>query len=439
MLSAADPEALLWASLALWCVVGVHRRYAGRSALAAAFGALIAHASLRRVSPSPAIGALVSGLSLLVARVRARRAPATATHAPLLLAILMLCAAYTAVNELKLRTAHPPAGQFVRLDASHRLHVICDEGAPGSPIVLLDAGLPCTSASWRLVRDAARANASLTLCAFDRAGYGWSDRRAGRRDAATLADEAAALLGQLLAARGQRRVVLVGWSFGAYTSAVLAARHPALVAALVLVDGSTPHATADADFAALLLTGQLSFSLMRLLLPLGACRVAEQLGLLPRDAGAPPPALAPAARAEVAAHACWPGFAAAAAEELFAWRESEAHVAAALPALARRPLVVLAARAEGAASLANQRALARHGAKDATMCVPRACLESIHASREHTHYIETYTNSAVTALTAASASWRRTAITTFRSTRPERLSRRSTAPSPCCPPPPPRR
>src|SRR2546426_8375789 len=64
---------------------------------------------------------------------------------------------------------HPPGRQ---LDVGgHRLHLLC--AGSGTPAVILDAALGASSLSWSLVLPGI---AGVTrVCAYDRAGMGWSD------------------------------------------------------------------------------------------------------------------------------------------------------------------------------------------------------------------------------------------------------------------------
>jgi pimeloyl-ACP methyl ester carboxylesterase len=116
----------------------------------------------------------------------------------------------------------------------HRLHLSC--GGSGSPAVIFDAALGASSLSWTLVQPGiARATRA---CAYDRAGFGWSDAGPLPRTAGVIADELHTLLQQ---AAIPAPYVLVGHSFGALVMRIFAARHPDRVAGLVLVDPAHPE------------------------------------------------------------------------------------------------------------------------------------------------------------------------------------------------------
>ena len=119
----------------------------------------------------------------------------------------------------------------------HRLHLYCL--GEGSPAVIFDAALGASSLSWSLVQPEV---ARLTrACAYDRAGFGWSDAGPLPRTAGRIADELYALL------RSDARppYILVGHSYGGLVMRLVAARHPEVVAGLVLVDPAHPEEWLD--------------------------------------------------------------------------------------------------------------------------------------------------------------------------------------------------
>jgi pimeloyl-ACP methyl ester carboxylesterase len=107
-----------------------------------------------------------------------------------------------------------------------------DEDNDDVPIVMLHA-LGATADTWRLVAE--------PLCrryhviAFDLRGHGQSDQPDNGYDLVTIAEDVI----QGMAALGLGQVALVGHGWGARVALVLAARHPALVSHLILVD--CPH------------------------------------------------------------------------------------------------------------------------------------------------------------------------------------------------------
>jgi pimeloyl-ACP methyl ester carboxylesterase len=130
------------------------------------------------------------------------------------------------------QTGRPP-GRLVDI-GTHRLHVHC--AGEGSPTVVFDAALGASSLSWSLVHpEIARVTHA---CAYDRAGFGWSDAGPLPRTAGRIADE----LDQLLrcgAVPGP--YVLVGHSYGGFVMRLFAARRPEDVAGLVLIEPAIPE------------------------------------------------------------------------------------------------------------------------------------------------------------------------------------------------------
>ena len=116
----------------------------------------------------------------------------------------------------------------------HRLHVSC--AGSGSPAVVFDAALGASSLSWSLVQPE---TARLTrACAYDRAGFGWSEAGPLPRTAGVIAAELRAVLER---AGVPAPYVLVGHSFGALVVRVFAGRYPERTAGLVLVDPAHPE------------------------------------------------------------------------------------------------------------------------------------------------------------------------------------------------------
>ena len=116
----------------------------------------------------------------------------------------------------------------------HRLHLNCQGN--GSPTVVLFNGLGEVSASW--ARITGPIEATTRVCAYDRAGQGWSDDAANPLDGV----ESAVDLHTLLAAANEHGpFVLVGHSTGGTYAMTYAARFPERVAGLVLLDSSSPE------------------------------------------------------------------------------------------------------------------------------------------------------------------------------------------------------
>jgi pimeloyl-ACP methyl ester carboxylesterase len=129
------------------------------------------------------------------------------------------------------RLALPP-GDLIDV-GGHRLHLHCE--GTGRPVVL-DAALGASSLSWTYVRPAVGAFAR--ACAYDRAGFGWSDAGPLPRTVPRIMEELRRLLAG--AAVPPPRV-LVGHSFGGLVARAYVHRHRTEVGGLVLLDPAYPE------------------------------------------------------------------------------------------------------------------------------------------------------------------------------------------------------
>jgi hypothetical protein len=84
---------------------------------------------------------------------------------------------------------YPPPGQLVDV-GGYKLHLYCT--GEGSPTVILDALFPGTDSNWVWVQP--KIAKTTRVCAYDRAGHGWSDSGPEPRDAEQQARELHTLL-----------------------------------------------------------------------------------------------------------------------------------------------------------------------------------------------------------------------------------------------------
>jgi pimeloyl-ACP methyl ester carboxylesterase len=173
----------------------------------------------------------------------------------------------------------------------HRLHLDCT--GTGSPTVVLENGLNEISPLWNgITRQVSR---TTRVCAYDRAGQGWSDDAAHPQDGVAVAAD----LHTLLSRAGEHSpYVLAAHSSGGTLAMTYAARYPAQVVGMVLLDSSSPHQYTDQpDFAG-------TYAMMRRLLPVfpALARVGA-LHLIPASTAT---GLSPEAAAEVQAFATSP-------------------------------------------------------------------------------------------------------------------------------------
>ena len=132
---------------------------------------------------------------------------------------------------------YPAPGQLVDV-GGYRLHIQC-VGA-GSPTVVLDAGLSGSSLDWSLVQS--ELGSTTRVCAYDRAGMGWSDTGPQPRTPRQIADELHTLLTNAGIAEPY---VLVGHSLAGKNVRLFTIMHPDQVAGMVLIDARSEYVDAN--------------------------------------------------------------------------------------------------------------------------------------------------------------------------------------------------
>jgi pimeloyl-ACP methyl ester carboxylesterase len=125
----------------------------------------------------------------------------------------------------------PPPGYLVDIGTC-KLHL--NRRGSGQPVVVLEAGIAASSISWSLVQTGLAKFS--TVCSYDRAGLGWSDRRLDRSRPCTLEQMIGEFDGLLRTGGLVAPFILVGHSFGGLLVSAFAHAYPERVAGLVLVD-----------------------------------------------------------------------------------------------------------------------------------------------------------------------------------------------------------
>lgn len=195
-----------------------------------------------------------------------------------LVALAVIGASYQAIATARDARAFPPPGQMVDV-GGYKLHLQCI--GEGSPTVILEAAWGASSANWSRVQPAVAQ--ATRVCAYDRAGMGWSERGPEPRDAHQIATE----LHTLLAKAGvEGPYVLVGHSLGGQHVRMVADLYPTEVVGMVLVDATHPDVLTrlPAQVAAGFTPGATMLTVMRLLARLGITRGYH---LFPVDADLP--------------------------------------------------------------------------------------------------------------------------------------------------------
>src|SRR5919107_5263348 len=139
----------------------------------------------------------------------------------LVVALLVLAVSgtiYQAIATELAERAYPPPGEMVDM-GGYSLHIDCV--GQGNPTVVLDAGSGEMSAHW--VRVQREVSDTTRVCAYDRAGMGWSEMGPEPRDVQQITGELHTLLSN---AGIEGPYVLVGHSFGGMYMQTYAARYP---------------------------------------------------------------------------------------------------------------------------------------------------------------------------------------------------------------------
>jgi pimeloyl-ACP methyl ester carboxylesterase len=203
----------------------------------------------------------------------------------LLVGLAALGASYQVVATAIDQRSYPAPGQLVDV-GGYNLHIYCiGPTNTGNPTVILEAGLGAIgSPAWGWIQpEVAR---TTHVCAYDRAGMGWSTQPSSRhpRDGQQVAHELHALL---QAAGVPAPYVLVGWSYGGLYARTYAGQYPEQVAGMVLLDSSHPDQwTSTAAGQALYATTARLYALVPFLARIGVPRL---LGLFQPVSGLPTP------------------------------------------------------------------------------------------------------------------------------------------------------
>lgn len=152
-----------------------------------------------------------------------------------IVALGLVGAVYQVLAEARDMRAYPPPGQLIDI-GGYKLHIHCLGNPASTPTIVLEAGLGGTSVDWVYVHH--NLAASVRVCAYDRAGYGWSELGPNPRDAEHVAAELHTLLQR---ANIRPPYVLVGHSFGGIYLRVYTAHYPDEVIGVALIDSSHPE------------------------------------------------------------------------------------------------------------------------------------------------------------------------------------------------------
>ena len=219
---------------------------------------------------------------------------------------------------------NPPPGEMVVV-GGRQIHLLCQ--GQGSPAVILESGIPGTSLGWTSVMEDIALFTK--VCAYDRAGYGWSQSGQQPRTVSNITGELRELL---RTAQVGSPYVLAGHSFGGLIVQVYAGQFPDEVAGMVLVDSAHPELARRSEHLERM--GGVAFRL-KLLAPLGIARL-----MIDPPSGNPESRPSSVRAMEKELLATTRSFRAL-ASEMEGLRESLRQAAEHPPRLGRKPLVVL--------------------------------------------------------------------------------------------------
>jgi len=149
------------------------------------------------------------------------------------LGLVALGGAYETIAEATTSNPAPSTGRTYVVEG-HRLYLNCI--GSGSPTVVLFNGHSARTPNWALVQSAVARETR--VCAYDRAGQGWSGKAPGRQDGHELAAD---VHGLLSAADVPGPYVLAGHSTGGTYALAYAMDYPEETAGVALIDSASPH------------------------------------------------------------------------------------------------------------------------------------------------------------------------------------------------------
>lgn len=186
---------------------------------------------------------------------------------------------YQRIASARDRDLFRPIGELFSIQGQD-MHLHCI--GEGSPTVILENGVGGNTLLWSYLQPTLAG--TTRVCAYDRAGYGWSTARPGERSVEQIAHELHALLS---VAAIQPPYVLAGHSFGGLVARSYVHLYAEEVVGLILIDAAhpnqfSPDACVPGCFPGNMVSVVGSFyGMLPTLAQFGAVRLLVPTGLLP--------------------------------------------------------------------------------------------------------------------------------------------------------------
>lgn len=126
----------------------------------------------------------------------------------------------------------------------YKLHFEVSPGEPNKPPIVFESGGGDDMSTWDKVIGPIRSQTGATTIRYDRAGFGRSDPVSFPY---TVDSEADALATGLRKLGVTQRVLLVAHSYGGFVATLFAAKHPARVCGMVLIESDLTSFATDAE------------------------------------------------------------------------------------------------------------------------------------------------------------------------------------------------
>lgn len=193
--------------------------------------------------------------------------------AGMLVVLVIIGIGYQFIGMVSDRIHYSPPGRMIDV-GGHRLHLYCIGN--GSPTVVLESPAPGWSLYWTLVQP--EVAKTTRVCAYDRAGLGWSDPGPLPRTGQRMAQELHRLLDR---ADVPGPYILVGHSLGGLVARLYREDHRKEVVGMVLVDAGHELELREAEFRAFVNAGKSALPFFRAMTILGLSRLFASFNSLP--------------------------------------------------------------------------------------------------------------------------------------------------------------